>query len=437
MAQVTIIGAGLSGLACARAIGNEAEIYEASSHVGGHAFSHKQDGFAFDEGAHICHSKDPWFLEQISASDQSLNEIQSCSVRSYWQGAWHRYPVQNHLHELPMEARAQALNDFILAQQKNHELPQAKNYHEWCMLQYGEFLTKNFYEVYTKKYWRVPMQDLGTDWLAGRLLPSQVRNVVNGALGLSVVDQAAFAQFRYPKEGGFSALFDRSYAKLESKNHLNSRMSKIDLKTKKVFFENGNSCHYEKLVSTIALPNLIRMLSDSAPSDVLEAASVLRHTKLLCVNMTFSELPKINSDHWFYVYDEEIPPARFSLVHNLQGGGAGAAQAGIQAEIFALPHEEWDKEALAEKTLLSLNKMLQFDAKRMMRTIKTVEIPYSYIHSDHHRAQATELICAWLERQSIYPLGLLGRWKYIWSDEAFRQGHKLGQKLREDLDAKR
>ena len=172
MSGTVILGAGLSGLGCARNIPG-ARIFEAQSHAGGHAYSHELDGVFFDEGAHICHSRDPEWLKQLFKNAGAVEHVAQSDVASYWHGRWITYPTQNHLRDLAEEDRIAALSDFVEAQTRaSGESP--ANYREWLEGQYGTFLTERFYSEYTKKHWRVPMEELGTDWLGGRVLPSQI-----------------------------------------------------------------------------------------------------------------------------------------------------------------------------------------------------------------------------------------------------------------------
>ena len=150
MDGVLILGAGLSGLGCALSLPNS-RIFESSSHFGGHSFSHAVGGVHFDEGAHICHSKDQAFLELLSQACPDIVKIQRSVVRNHAGGSWLTYPVQNHLNELSLDDRIRGLADFVRAQGQWAQRP-VQNYLEWCESQYGDFLTEHFYRRYTKKY---------------------------------------------------------------------------------------------------------------------------------------------------------------------------------------------------------------------------------------------------------------------------------------------
>ena len=213
MEGVIILGGGLSGLGCALSI-PQARVFEATNHSGGHCYSHNVNGVYFDEGAHICHSKDKKWLGMLEKNTEGNIKTFQSNVANYYFGKWFSYPVQNHLNELPTNMKTKALSDFFFAQ-INRKRAKPQNYLEWCLKEYGEFITEEFYTLFTNKYWRVPMEELGTDWLAGRLIPSQVQNIIAGALAPKIEDQSSFSQFKYPTNGGFHSFIKPMYNKLD------------------------------------------------------------------------------------------------------------------------------------------------------------------------------------------------------------------------------
>ena len=54
---------------------------------------------------------------------------------------------------------------------------------------------------------------------------------------------------------------------------------------------------------------------------------------------------------------------------------------------------------------------------------------YSYVVADLNRLSNSRPAINWLEKNHIYQVGLYGRWKYIWSDEAYLSGYKMAQKI--------
>ena len=423
---VLVLGAGLAGLGCARALPG-ARVFEAQAHPGGHAWSHACDGAWFDEGAHISHSSDGEFVGMITRGLE-VHEIAASRVRNHWHGAWITYPVQNHLHELPPEARTRALADFVEAQAQGAVTP--ADYGQWCLAQYGRYLTEQFYREYTDKYWRVPMEALATDWLGGRLIPAQRARIVAGAFAALPEEQSAFHRFRYPRAGGFFRFFEPLYRGLDLT--LGERAIAVDPRRGMVSFASGRTESYEALASSIPVTELVSMLR-AVPADVAAAAAALRHTKLLCVNLVL-RIPAPTDLHWFYVYDREIDAARVSVPSNLAPAMLPEGRSALQAEVFRRGDEPWDPPALAARTVDQLARLLGFTAVDVA-SVHPVVVPHAYPISDRHRARAAETVITWLERQRIYPLGIYGRWKYLWSDAAYRQGEETARRILAEVAA--
>lgn len=417
--NVIVLGAGLAGLGFARHCPG-ARVFEADPEPGGHARSHEFAGVWWDRGAHICHSQDKAWLALVCARTP-MHEMTRSTVLNHKAGRWFAYPVQNHLADLPPADRDAALADFLAAQE-THRGQTPKNYEEWCRFQYGDFLLENFYRLYTAKYWHVPMAELATDWLGGRLLPSQVENIIAGAQGRQEEKQAVFSRFRYPKQGGFHAMLAHLSDGLAV--HLNQRAVVVDAARRRVHFEGGAEADYEALVATIPLPQLAGMIPD-VPADVRAAADKLRALRQYCVNFVVDR-PALSPANWFYVYDSDIAVSRVSFPFSLSGQRNG--RTAIQAEVFVPGNARPDEEGLRDQAVADLARLLKFDRA----DVAAAEVrcyPYSYVVSDLNRAAAAAHVRDWLRGRGISTAGLFGDWAYLWSDRAFASGRALAERL--------
>lgn len=419
--NVVVLGAGLAGLGFARHWPG-CRVFEADGEPGGHARSHEFGGAWFDRGAHICHSQDKAWLKLVGAATP-LREMAKSTVLNHKADRWFAYPVQNHLFDLPKADREAALADFLAAQEK-YRGREPKNYEEWCRFQYGDYLLENFYRLYTAKYWHVPMAELATDWLGGRLLPSQVANIVAGAQGPAEEKQAVFRTFRYPRRGGFFAMLERLDDGVDL--HLNKRAVRVDAAKRIVAFADGAEESYGALVSTIPLPELVGMIPD-APADMRAAAAKLRALRQYCVNFVVNR-ENLSPANWFYVYDPEIEISRVSFPFSLSGEQNG--RTAIQAEIFRPQSASPDESALLEKAVADLGRLLKFPASAVLAA-EIRAYPLSYVVSDLDRAAAVRHVRDWLRNRGIETTGLFGAWEYVWSDRAFAGGRALAQALRE------
>lgn len=421
MGGVIVLGAGPAGLGCARHLAG-CRVFEAASHPGGNVYSHEMGGVHFDRGAHISHTRDDEFRELIDAAAGDVVAVSPSVVRNRWHGRWLTYPVQNNLRELPPELRIRALADLVEAHAAAAGEP--ADYRAWCLRQYGRTLTESFYDEFTAKYWRVPAEALATDWLGGRLLPSMLNRVVRGAFTAAADDQPVFARFRYPARGGFFGFFAPLYGGLDVR--CGQRAVEIDARRKRIRFDSGREEAYEALASSAPLPDLIAMIRDVPPA-LREQSARLRCTQLLCVNLIVDR-PRLTDCHWFYVYDRDVEAARVSLPGNLAPGSVPEGRTALQAEVFRRDDEPLDPDALVEKTVEDMAALFSF-SRWEVRQAGHVHVRRAYVISDHARARAVAALLEWLEARDIHSMGLHGRWKYVWSDEAYRQGRQTAGRI--------
>lgn len=422
--SVVILGGGLTGLGCAKHLPGSV-IYEAKDHPGGHVFSHEQGGVHFDEGAHICHAKDEDWLKQLYANAGDVVKMNQSRVSNWWHGQWVTYPVQNHLRDLPEDLRIRALSEIVSAQMMVADA-KPKNYDEWCRAQYGNFLTDNFYREYTEKYWRTKMEEMDIDWLAGRLLPSQIERIVHGAIAPLDEKQSVFSTFHYPARGGFFAFFEKFYEGIDVQ--FDARCIEVDVTKREVLFADGQRVSYQRLINTTPLNEFVRNIRGvDVPDRVSEAAEELRHTQLIGINFIVNrklDLPY----HWFYIYDSDIDVSRVKVMSNLIPETTPPGKTVLQTEIFRRDDEAFDVEALKAKAVVDMARILQFDPGDV-EMIDHVTASHAYPIPMLGRIKAVEDITTWLAEHRIQSIGLCGKWKYVWSNQAFAAGREAAERI--------
>lgn len=92
MSDVIIIGAGMSGLACAcalQAAGRKVTVLEASDHIGGRVATDEVEGFRLDRGFQVLLTAYPEAQQQLDYATLELKRIYPGSLVHYHRG-WHR-----------------------------------------------------------------------------------------------------------------------------------------------------------------------------------------------------------------------------------------------------------------------------------------------------------------------------------------------------------
>ena len=127
--------------------------------------------------------------------------------------------------------------------------------------------------VYGLKYHTTSADNMSTDWLGPRMYRPTLGEVVRGALSATPrTDMHYVTQFRYPTRGGFVSYLRRFAERTEVR--LCHRLVRFDARLRKLHFDNGAVISYDRVISSIPLPDLIACLV-GAPTEVRAAASRL------------------------------------------------------------------------------------------------------------------------------------------------------------------
>ena len=330
--NIAVLGAGLAGLAAGHKLNemhSDFNIYEKSNFIGGHAATHKLGDFIFDDGPHVSFTKRPEIKRFLADSvDEDFIEHKS-KVLNYWKGHWVKHPAQCFLYGLPTETIKNCLIDYVNAHTSNSNNPQ--NYAEWCLKNLGKTFSEEFVFKYTKKYWTLNAEELSTDWIGPRIYPPSPEEVIKGALEPPTNEYHYLSEFRYPTTGGFA-----SYLKgLKPGNNinLNHEVVSIDIKNKLLKFANGNQTNFNNLISSLPLPELIKLLSN-VPQNVESAAKQLKCSSVALISLGVNRNVDWPEAHWIYFYDYEISFSRIHFPHLLSAHNSPVGTGSVQVETY-------------------------------------------------------------------------------------------------------
>jgi protoporphyrinogen oxidase len=430
MSDIVILGSGLGGLGAAyrfRAEGVSPVIYEKNSFYGGHTTSFRSDsGFLFDVGPHISFTKDTRIQDLFADSvDQHYEAIQ-INLNNYWRGYWPQHPVQLHMQGLPEDVIIKVISDFVEERQKP-ERP-VSNYAEWLLASFGRSFAELFPMQYTRKYHLTTADNMSTDWLGPRIYRPSLEEVLRGAISSSAPQIHYITHFRYPSEGGFKSYLNKLVPR-ESLN-LNHEMVSLDPLARQIRFSNGVIVNYDALVSSVPLPDLIRMIR-GVPQDVLDASQRLACSTCVLVNVGVDR-EDLSESHMTYFYDEDICFTRLSFPHMLATSNVPAGTGSIQAEVyfsskyrpFTGTPEDWIEPVITDLCRCGL---LREDDRVLFSTAMVMQ--YANIIFDLERAAALETVHGYLDDIGIAYCGRYGDWGYMWTDESFKSGENAAQKI--------
>jgi len=434
MPNIAVLGTGMGGFGAAyrlRTGGITPVMYDKNAYHGGHTASFRhRGGFAFDIGPHVSFTKDPRIQELFADSvDQQYETIQ-IHLNNYWRGYWPQHPVQLHLNGLPEEVVIKVISDFVEARQAA-ERP-VKTYADWLLSSFGRTFAELFPMRYTKKYHLTTAENMSTDWLGPRIYRPSLEEVLRGALSPSAPQIHYITHFRYPKEGGFVSYL-KKFIPLGSLK-LNHELICLDPRTRELTFSNGVVAQYDGLVSSIPLPDLVRLIR-GVPSDVLAASRRLACSTCVLVNLGLDRAD-LSHAHMTYFYDEDYCFSRLSFPHMLSTWNVPPGQGSIQAEVYFSQKykplngsaDDWIDPVIRDLRRCGL---LREEDRILHRS--AMEIRYANIIFDLERSDALKTVHGYLNDIGVHYCGRFGDWGYLWTDESFKSGEGAAQKILDKL----
>jgi protoporphyrinogen oxidase len=431
--RVAILGTGMSGVGAAHRLRGErveAVLYDKSRRPGGHTISLRYDGgFVFDIGPHVSFTKDERIQRIFAESVGGEYETHAYEFSNYWQGHWVGHPAQTNLYGLPTDVVVKVIADFVEQGTRHEEI---KSYEDWLRVAYGRSFAEWFPGRYTYKYHTTEARNLTTDWMGPRMYRPSLEEVLRGALAPASPNVHYIQSFRYPKRGGFEA-----YVAGLARPHrleLGCEVVRIEPRSRVLSFANGRQAPYDALVSSIPLPELVKLVA-GAPPDVLAAAERLACSSCVLVNLGIGR-DDFATTHISYFYDLDVVFPRISFPHRMSAANAPPGCGSIQVEIYFSkqyrPFSGQPKDYV-EPTIRDLVRcgVLREDDEILLKD--AVFVPYANIIFDHPRAEALAAVHGFLDDAGIRPCGRYGEWAYYWTDDSFKSGERAAERALGDL----
>ncbi|WP_411704217.1 NAD(P)-binding protein [Edaphovirga cremea] len=487
-AQCLILGAGPTGLSAAYHYGSDAVLLERNETVGGWCRSIEDQGFTFDYAGHIMFSNDPYVLELY---DMLLGENIHWQAREAWiytDGIFTRYPFQGALYGLPPivikecilgaiearyglmaitgnlpqsprakgevrnshrvsndimpdksisndgKARTDCCADGSVPDSPEQQLGltenQPDNFEHFIYQTWGAGIAKHFAIPYNKKLWTIPLTDMETSWLGGRVPLPDLAQIIEGALEPTGKPMGPNARFGYPLQGGFQALMSGFLPHIEGTVETQAEVIQLLPREHIAVLADGRQYRYEQMISTMPLPELIRLMGDDVPAEVRGAANGLRHISVRCVNLGIGRA-NLTDKHWIYypgstIFHRIFVQGNTSPACNPPGG------CGLTCEISYSPMKPLpvDGQELIDRCIAECISVGIFTAEDPIITSNQIDIPYAYVVYDHSRTENVEIVRQWLLRQDILLSGRYSEWEYYNSDHAFLAGKSAAEKVK-------
>ena len=431
--MILIVGAGLAGLSAAYHLQRiPYKILEREREVGGLCRSYVKDGFTFDYTGHLLHFRQTAIkaLVETLLPTQLRRHARKSFIFSH--NTYTEYPFQVNTHGLPPEVVRECLLGFIatLSNPSTHQSAENRSFKQWILDSLGEGIAKHFMVPFNEKLWQVPLDELTSEWVSWLVPKPDVKDVVNGALGIKDKAFGYNPSFLYPAEGGIKVLPEAFLPSVENLSY-DSELVAIETESRKAVFRSAQgerTEEYERIVSTIPLPDLVRRCVD-LPASIRTLASALRWVSVSNVNLAVAR-EHISDKHWLYFPEHRYPFYRAGFPMNFSPAMGRPGCSSLYVELSHQPTSREPDASLIERVRKGLEDagVLHRADELVMADVK--DLYYAYVLFDRYRSRAVAELLGELERRGISSIGRYGLWEHTSMEDAIAQGQQIAARVR-------
>jgi protoporphyrinogen oxidase len=424
-----ILGGGPAGLSAAYHLRDEHLLLEKADRIGGLCKSIEENGFVFDYAGHILFTNEAYVKDTLYP--MLLGDNIHWQHREAWIYSKHvytRYPFQAATYGLPVEVVKECVLGAIAARYETNG-DTARNFQEFIFRNWGEGIAKHFMVPYNQKLWAIPLEEMGHQWLNGRVPTPDLAEILDGALRPQPKPMGPNALFGYPLRGGFEALVTGWKRHLDlGRVHVNVSVDAIDPIRKTVRLSTGATMSYDHLIVTAPLPVIVELLT-RAPAEVRTAARGLRSVSVRCVNIGIAR-PQMTEKHWIY-YPEDTVFHRLFVQSNASALCAPPGCSSFTAEITYSSHKPLpcDGPALIDLVIKDAQRVGMLQPDDRILAANQIDLPFAYVVPDVHKEKNVATIRTWLTSHDIHLAGRFAEWAYYNSDHAMLAGKRVADTI--------
>jgi len=441
--RIVVIGAGPTGLCAAYRLTELGytnwELVEGTSEPAGLACTIKdENNFAWDIGVHCLFSHFEFFdalLDDLLPPAEWLyhQRYSPARMRNTWVG----YPVQANVWRLP-EQEVMGIIADLNQKDARPKPPPPRNFEEFLVAKFGKALTDTFMAPYNAKVWAHPAREMNHIWVGERVAEIKSSAVVSNVINRRDAPKwGPNAQFRYPMNGT-GHIWVKVFEQLPKENkRLGAWVKSVRTQAgdKKLELTDGRTVPFDGLLSTMPLPQLLRMTPDhpalSALAEGNNGAADHSKFKHQTVNLVGIGLwgtavpPELDGVHWVYFPEDEYIFYRVTVLSNFSPLMVAqpwkqwsllveVSESKFRKDVWTGLGNTWpvDQEDLKRQVIAGLHRggMLPRNATVASSWVKRLEygypVPYVERNMHVHTADAA------LRNHGIWSRGRFGSWKY-------------------------
>ena len=426
--RVGILGGGISGIALASQLGEDVDVVEKRSRIGGLCGTIIENGFTFDAaGPHIMFSKNKDVLNlMVSVLGDNVHQKRRDN-KIWFKGRLVKYPFENDLSALSPEDNF----DCILGYLKNpHANDTPSNLAEWSYKTFGAGISEKYFIPYNRKIWNHDPTKIGLEFVS-RIPKPPLEDVLKSSIGIATEGYLHQLYFYYPVEGGFEAMVKAFAARARGRIETEWEVASVRFAGGHwhVMSKNGEERLYDELVSTIPIHDLLAIWEE-APAAARDAASRLRYNSLINV-VIGSDEDRGYPYTALYVPDREIVFHRLSFPKAFSERCVPEGHSSIMAEITTNQGDgvwELSDDEVIRRVVDDLVRIEFVDPSKIVYK-RVVRFRYGYpVYDLDYRKNVTVMRDA-VEKTGMHLLGRFAQFDYINSDVCIERALALAPRL--------
>ena len=339
---------------------------------------------------------------------------------------WVPYPFQNNLWRLPEEDVAKAVAGLEAVAARPQDAPPA-HFRDWLLRSFGAGLCDIFMLPYNRKVWAYDPSKLGVGWMGERVATVDLARVKrNIAARRDEVGWGPNATFRFPLHGGTGAIWRSLYDKLPpARRQLGRRAVEVRTRRREVHFADGSVERYDRLISTMPLDLLLKLISDQP--DLAPLAPRFVHSSSHIVGVGFDgPVPEhLRTKCWMYFPEADSPYYRSTVFSNYSPNNVPrpGAQWSLMAEVSESPDKPVDGAAVVDTVIAGFRANRLWDGQAPILSRWHARLEHGYPTPWLGRDEVLGAVEPALAAAGIYSRGRFGAWKY----EVSNQDHSAMQ----------
>lgn len=408
-----IVGAGISGLAAAAAIGKNDDfvILERDREIGGYCKTVICDGFTWDYSGHFFHFKWP-SIEQWLRDRMTGQEIRTITKRSFvsYHGVRVDFPFQKNIHQLPRHEFIDCLVDLFLARSPDTKKLPETNFKEMLYSRYGRSISEKFLIPYNEKVYATDLANLDRDAM-GRFFPHiDFHDVIQN---MRSTDNSSYnSTFIYPMGGAIEYAKALASELAPQSLQLEEEVEHINLSSKTAYTAKG-FYRFNRLVSSMPFPTLL--VKCGIPHD----SKVFTCNKVLVFNLGF-DAKGPQDIHWLYVPNRDRCFYRVGFYDNI----FDAPRMSLYVEIGFPMGARIEVEAERKRVLKDLRAEGIVNGQRLIAEHYVILSP-AYVHITSQSIAEHARLAAELAKFGVYSIGRYGNWTYCSIEDNIVEARRL------------